>query len=138
MQGISTIPGKFQNTGSAIVMVGSGWYGRAPTFFGGRQKSASSALPSPGRKGGSDAVSPGKKDLLTGGMNVYESDAEDGKLSVVYCGFCGSKLGQLESPVGRAGFYCPKCREDFIAVLKEESLTFRKSRRAKRQVPVNA
>lgn len=60
------------------------------------------------------------------------------ELSFVYCGFCGSKLGQVESPVGRAGFFCPKCREDMVATLKEGTLTFRISKRSKRQAPVNA
>ena len=79
------------------------------------------------------------RNLLTGGMIVHESDTvDDLKFSDVYCGFCGSLLGQVGSPEGRAGFYCRKCREKLITTLKENRLSFEIARRDKRQVPVNA
>ena len=127
------------STSSAMDLEDHAWYFNPPVLNG-EKKSASSAVPLPGRRCGSDATVPGiEGPSERGGVTVSAEMMDEDKMADVYCGFCGAKLGQVESPAGRAGFYCPKCKTDLIAVLKEEKLTFtRVARRAKRQVPVNA
>ncbi len=57
---------------------------------------------------------------------------EDENLQETYCVFCGTMIGRVEAPDGKAGFHCPRCKKDYIVRLKEEVVTFRVSKRPKR------
>ena len=69
---------------------------------------------------------------------MYDAADEDDKLLETYCVFCGTMIGRVESPIGSAGFHCPRCKKDYIVRLKEEVVTFRTAKRGKRPSPVTA
>ena len=46
------------------------------------------------------------------------------KFRTVLCSDCGVRLGLLEYPEAKGIYYCPKCRKDFLIVLKSRKLSY--------------